>query len=90
MRKEEKMKRVQEQLKCHGYRLTNQRKLVLEIILDNEYSNCKEIYYEVKKRDGSVGIATVYRTVQVLEDIKVVNKKMMVHVQGSLSGKRGQ
>ena len=71
---------VLNQLKKAGYRITEQRKLLLHIILNNEYSSCKEIYYAAKKQDDKVGIATVYRTVQLLEDMELIHKEMVVRI----------
>lgn len=81
MSREEKLKVVVSQLQEKGYRITNQRKLLLGIILENEYSSCKEIYFAAKKLDNKVGIATVYRTVQMLEDMEVIRKEMVVQIQ---------
>ena len=54
MSQEERFQEVLNQLKKAGYRITEQRKLLLYIILNNEYSSCKEIYYAAKKQDGSL------------------------------------
>ena len=51
MSQEERFQEVLNQLKKAGYRITEQRKLLLHIILNNEYSSCKEIYYAAKKQD---------------------------------------
>ena len=51
MSQEERFQEVLNQLKKAGYRITEQRKLLLYIILNNEYSSCKEIYYAAKKQD---------------------------------------
>ena len=48
--------------------------------MNNEYSSCKEIYYAAKKQDDKVGIATVYRTVQLLEDMELIHKEMVVRI----------
>ena len=32
-------------LKEHGYRLTEQRKLIVDIIANEEYTCCKEVYF---------------------------------------------
>ena len=77
MSQEERFQEVLNQLKKAGYRITEQRKLLLYIILNNEYSSCKEIYYAAKKQDDKVGIATVYRTVQLLEDMELIHKEMV-------------
>lgn len=57
MQREEILKKLREQ----GCRITKQRQLLLDIILQEEYSCCKEIYYKAAKQDSSIGIATVYR-----------------------------
>ena len=53
---------------------------LLDIILDEDCSSCKEIYYKAVKRDDSIGIATVYRMVNTLEDIGVISRKNMYKV----------
>ena len=80
MSQEDRFQEVLNQLKKAGYRITEQRKLLLHIILNNEYSSCKEIYYAAKKQDDKVGIATVYRTVQLLEDMELIHKEMVVRI----------
>lgn len=80
MSQEERIQEVLRQLKENGYRITGQRKLLLKIILSNEYSSCKEIYFVAKKKDEKVGIATVYRTVQLLEDMKLIRREMVVRI----------
>lgn len=75
MSQEEKLEKVISQLKDKGYRITGQRRLLLRLILGSEYSSCKEIYFAAKQADSRVGIATVYRTVQLLEDMELIRKK---------------
>ena len=52
------------ELKRRGKRMTDQRKIMLDVILEGRWSSCKEIYYE----------ATVYRMIAVLEEIGVLNR----------------
>ncbi len=66
---------IQEQLRKKGLRITQQRKLLIDIILEDECSSCKEIYYKAIKKDSTVGIATIYRMVKTLEDLGVINRK---------------
>lgn len=80
MSKEERLQEVLRQLKENGYRITGQRRLLLKIILSDEYASCKEIYFAAKKKDEKVGIATVYRTVQLLEDMELIRKEMVVRI----------
>lgn len=67
-------------LKENGYRITKQRILIIDTILENECSCCKEIYYKVSEIDRSIGIATVYRLVNSLEEIGAINRKNMYKV----------
>ena len=54
-------------LRQRGCRITKQRMLLLDIILEEECSSCKEIYYKASKIDSSIGSATVYRMINMLE-----------------------
>lgn len=65
---------IMEELQRRGKRITKQRLLMLDVILEGNWSSCKEIYYEVARRDSTVGKATVYRMVGVLEEIGVLNR----------------
>ncbi len=62
-------------LKEKGYRITSQRKLLIDIIFDEECTCCKEIYYKAHKRDQTIGIATVYRMLNTLEEIGAIDRK---------------
>ncbi|MGN0436188.1 MAG: transcriptional repressor [Wujia sp.] len=62
-------------LKENGFRLTEQRRLIVDVIVNEEYSCCKEIYFHAHKRDSSIGIATVYRMINVLEEIGAISRK---------------
>ncbi len=66
--------RIIGELKKRGKRMTDQRKVMLDVILEGRWSSCKEIYYEASKRDPGIGKATVYRMVAVLEEIGVLNR----------------
>ena len=67
-------------LKEHGYRITKQRKMLLRIILSDQCSSCKEIYYKAAERDPSIGPATVYRMINTLEEIGVINRGNMYRI----------
>lgn len=62
-------------LKENGLRLTEQRKLIVDIIANEEYSCCKEIYILAHKKDDTIGVATVYRMINVLEEIGAISRK---------------
>ncbi len=71
----DRMNVIIETLRKAGLRITSQRRLLISIILQNECSSTKEIYYEAIKRDPNVGIATVYRMIKTLEDYELINRK---------------
>jgi Fur family transcriptional regulator, ferric uptake regulator len=54
-------------LRRNEYKLTPQRELILDTLLQMEgHPAPEELYHEVKKRDPSIGQATVYRTLKLL------------------------
>lgn len=55
---------ILERLREQGCRITRQRQLILDIILEEECSCCKEIYYKVQEKDRNIGPATIYRMVK--------------------------
>ncbi|MCR4567968.1 MAG: transcriptional repressor [Pseudobutyrivibrio sp.] len=72
-----------QQLRDSGCRITKQRLIILDIILNEEPSCVKEIYREAVKLDKNIGSATVYRMVNTLEEIGVINRKNMYQVDCS-------
>ena len=53
---------VERALQQSGKRITQQRKILLDVILNGDWECCKEIYYKAVKKDPKIGAATVYRT----------------------------
>jgi Fur family transcriptional regulator, ferric uptake regulator len=70
-------------LKKKGLRITKQRQIIIDTILENECASCKEIFYQANKMDSSIGIATVYRMIKTLEDIGVINRRNQYKVDFS-------
>lgn len=66
-----------DRLKDKGLRITNQRKVLIDTILENECSSSKEIYYCAIKKEPSIGMATVYRMIKVLEDADVLERRKL-------------
>ena len=50
-----------QKMKDSGCRITKQRMILLDIILEEDCSCCKEIYFKASKKDSKIGVATVYR-----------------------------
>ena len=68
--------RFKEQLKERGYKLTPQRQAVLDVMIqhDGEHLSTEEIYEMVKKLYPDIGLATVYRTLLLLDRMELVYK----------------
>lgn len=84
----EKREFIIKKLKEKGCRITNQRMIILDVILEGSCSSCKEIYYKAAKRDESIGTATVYRMVNMLEEIGAINRREIYKIDDS--GIRGE
>lgn len=63
--------RILELFRKNGMRVTKQRELILDVILEHECTCCKEIYYRASRKDKNIGIATVYRMVNSLNELGV-------------------
>lgn len=70
------MNTIKEKLKRGGYKFTTQRRAILKVIVDNydEHLSSDEVYNIVKKEYPELGIATVYRTLQLFEKLNIVYK----------------
>ena len=71
---------VIQELKKWGCRITKQRRMLLEVILENECSCCKEIYYNASRLNPGIGSATVYRMVNLLEEIGAISRRNMYKI----------
>ena len=68
-------KMVIELLRKQGFRITKQRKILIDIILNENYSCCKEVYVLASKKDSRIGLATVYRTMEALEKVGALERR---------------
>lgn len=68
--------RFKEGLRARGLKVTNQRLIVLETIAGHpgEHLTAEEIYELAREKYPEIGLATIYRTVQVLVDLRVIDK----------------
>ena len=65
-----------EVLKENGYKLTSQRKAILKILMENksEHLSCDDIFKITSVEHPEIGIATIYRTLQLFEELGMVYK----------------
>lgn len=68
-----------------GFRVTTQRKIILEAIASQVgwHVHPKDVYSYVQERDKTIGLATVYRTLKMLEDMDLLNKVYMMGMQNT-------
>jgi len=74
----------QDSLHQHGYRMTRPRRQVMEIIAASETAlTPQEIYQKSLQLERSLGIASVYRTLEMLEELGLIQQ---IHQPGGCHG----
>lgn len=69
---------VDEKLKDSSYRLTRQRRVVLDVMVENpgQHFSAEEVLALARTRLPNIGIATVYRTLERLASIGILYKNL--------------
>ncbi len=67
------------ELRARGYRLTPQRQLVLDAVRTLGHSTPEEIAARVQAEAGAVNLSTVYRTLDLLEELGLVTHTHLGH-----------
>ena len=62
----------QERLRERGYRATPQRELVLTAVQRLRHATPDEVAAEVRRTSTSLNLSTVYRTLEVLEEVGLI------------------
>ena len=74
-------KKVVATLRQHSYKLTPQRRLVIQAIVSNqEHLTPTAIYEKVHQRQPDIGLVTIYRTIEILAKLKLICE---LHAGGS-------
>lgn len=73
---ENRIDRIKQQLHSQKYKLTPQREATVLVLLENEedHLSAEDVYLLVKDKAPEIGLATVYRTLELLTELKVVDK----------------
>ena len=67
------MSDLEQQCAEAGLKMTGQRKVILQVLDDaKDHPSVEDVYERAKKIDSSVSIATVYRTLGLLDDLNLV------------------
>lgn len=62
----------QARLRASGHRLTPQRELVLAAVERLEHATPDEVYAEVRRHSESVNLSTIYRTLELLDELGLI------------------
>lgn len=74
--KHQLLKIIEEKLKENQYKLTPQRRAILDVLLteQSKHLSTEEIYELIKEKNPNIGLATVYRTLQLFTDYDIIKK----------------
>ena len=72
----DRQERFKTLLKANGLKITTQRIAIMEVLEErpNEHLTAEEIYECVKAKYPEIGLATVYRTIQLLSELNLIDK----------------
>jgi Fur family ferric uptake transcriptional regulator len=73
---EARIEKIKQQLHSEGYKLTPQREATVRVLLENEadHLSAEDVFMLVKEKAPEIGLATVYRTLELLSELHVVEK----------------
>lgn len=73
---ENRLEKIKKQLHSSSYKLTPQREATVRVLLEHEedHLSAEDVYLLVKEKAPEIGLATVYRTLELLTELKVVDK----------------
>lgn len=66
---------VGDKLRQKEYKLTSRREMVLRVLLENEdkHLSAEEVYNLVKSKAPDMGLATVYRTLELFHEFDIIH-----------------
>lgn len=79
-----------EALRAKGYRITPQRQLVLDAVTSLQHGTPDEICAEVQRSAGGVNLSTVYRALELLEQLGMVTHTHLGHGAPTYHASTGQ
>lgn len=73
---EKRIERIKEALHDARYKLTPQREVTVRVLLENEsaHLSAEDVFMKVKDKYPEIGLATVYRTLELLNELNVLDK----------------
>src|SRR5690625_5381799 len=72
----QRIERIKKKLHAKSYKLTPQREATLLVLLEHEsgHLSAEEIFLLVKEKAPEIGLTTVYRTLELLSELDIVDK----------------
>ena len=62
-------------LKKYGYKLTDPRDTIIDFLSkESGVKSAEDVYLELKRINPQIGIATIYRTLDLLSNLELINK----------------
>jgi Fur family ferric uptake transcriptional regulator len=73
---EARIEKIKQKLQSQGYKLTPQREATVRVLLENEedHLSAEDVFMLVKDKAPEIGLATVYRTLELLSEMHIVEK----------------
>ncbi|NLW25717.1 MAG: transcriptional repressor [Clostridia bacterium] len=67
---------IKDRLKAKEYKMTPQRKVIIDVFTQNQqgHLSAEDVYQIVKKTHPELGLATVYRTLDLLAELDILKK----------------
>src|SRR5699024_8355891 len=73
---ESRIDRKKKELQSASHKVTPQQEATVRVVLEHEedHISAEDVYLLVKEKSPGIGLATVYRTLELLTELKVVDK----------------
>ncbi|NLT95211.1 MAG: transcriptional repressor [Clostridia bacterium] len=70
------LEEIKTRLKAKDYKITPQRKVIIKTFADNmeKHLSAEDVYQIVKDTNPEIGLATVYRTLDILAELQILKK----------------
>lgn len=66
---------IEKKLKDSGYKLTNQRKAIIEVLVEHkdQFISAEEIYIKSREKQPDTNFSTIYRNLAIFENIGIIH-----------------
>ena len=69
------IKKLELYCKDHNIKITEQRKIIVDVISDSDdHPDVESMLQRAKEKDSNISIATTYRTIKLLEEAGIIEK----------------